>query len=68
MRRCSAYKEGEDVTRAILIGDAQPHSLEKAIRQAANLSNKGRPVFAFRAGSSYIVRYTVLAKLLIMPT
>lgn len=47
-----AYKEGEDVTRVILIGDAQPHSLEKAVRQATNLSKKGRPVFAFRAGSS----------------
>ena len=47
-----AYKETEDVTRVILIGDAQPHSLEKAVYQATNLSKKGRPVFAFRVGSS----------------
>lgn len=47
-----AYKEKENVTRVILIGDAQPHSLEKAVQQATNLGKKGRPVFAFGAGSS----------------
>lgn len=40
------------MTRVILIGDASPHSVDKAVYQATNLSKKGRPVFAFRAGSS----------------
>ena len=46
-----AYKEKEVVTRVILIGDAPPHSVEKAERQSLNLNKRGCPVFAFRVGN-----------------
>lgn len=46
-----AYEEKEMVTRVILIGDAPPHSNEKAGIQAKNLKKVGRPVFAFRVGN-----------------
>lgn len=45
-----AYDEKETVTRVILIGDAPPHSLGEAVKQATNLGKKGRPVFAFLVG------------------
>jgi hypothetical protein len=45
-----AYDEKEMVTRVILIGDAPPHSIEKAGIQAMNLKKAGRPVFAFLVG------------------
>ncbi len=48
-----AYKEQETITRVILIGDASPHSLERAGEQASNLGKKGIPVFAFLVGESY---------------
>lgn len=48
-----AYNEKEEnVTRVILIGDAPPHSFEKATTQASRLGNKGIPVFSFRVGFS----------------
>ena len=46
-----AHDEKEMVTRVILIGDAPPHSIEKAGVQAVNLKKAGRPVFAFRVGN-----------------
>jgi hypothetical protein len=45
-----AYKEKEKVTRVVLIGDAPPHSLDKAKEQAKMLGKNGRPVFAFLVG------------------
>ena len=45
-----ANDEKEMVTRVILIGDAPPHSLEKAGKQAMDLKKAGRPVFAFLVG------------------
>lgn len=51
-----AHEEKEMVTRVILIGDAPPHSLEKAGNQAINLKKAGRPVFAFLVGNDYNAR------------
>lgn len=48
-----AYKEKENVTRVILIGDAPPHSNREAVRQATRLAEKKIPVYAFRVGGSY---------------
>ncbi len=45
-----AYKE-DKVTRVILVGDAPPHSVEEAEKQAKKLGEKGRPVFAFLVGN-----------------
>ena len=45
-----AYREKENVTRVILIGDAPPHSVDKAKRQSLNLNKRGCPVFAFLVG------------------
>lgn len=53
-----AYNEKEKITRVILIGDAPPHSLEKAVRQATKLRKKDIPVFAFRTGNSSATRNT----------
>ncbi len=51
-----AYKE-DKVTRVILVGDAPPHSVEKAEEQAKKLGEKGRPVFAFLVGNDSITEY-----------
>lgn len=59
------YKEKEKVTRVILIGDAPPHSLEKAQHESTKLNKKGIPVFAFRVGNDYEtgVAFSEIAKL-----
>lgn len=60
-----AYEEKEKVTRVILIGDAPPHSLEKAQKESINLDKKGIPVFAFRVGEDYSTKiaFSDIAKL-----
>jgi len=60
-----AYNEKEKVTRIILIGDAPPHSLEKAQHESTKLKKKGIPVFAFRVGddSDTKIAFSEIAKL-----